>query len=139
MDGMNMNQPPAGGQRPGEGVAGAGAGAGTEGGSKTLWIGDVEPWMNEGHIAAQFNQIATVTNVKLIRDKSRAPVGYGFVEFPDWQTARDVFHSLNGKRIPGGSNKCFKLNWASHGGGVARANPSAPSYDNPGRGGMMGG
>jgi RNA recognition motif-containing protein len=52
--------------------------------SKTLWIGDVEPWMNEQHIAAQFNQIATVTNVKLIRDKARTPVGYGFVEFPDW-------------------------------------------------------
>ena len=60
--------------------------------SRTLWIGDVEPSMNEGHIAAQFNNIATVTNVKLIRDKVKGtPVGYGFVEFADWQTARDVF------------------------------------------------
>ena len=59
---------------------------------KTLWIGDVEPWMNESHIAAQFNDIAAVTSVKLIRDKVKgSAVGYGFVEFPDWQTARDVF------------------------------------------------
>ena len=82
--------------------------------------------MNEQHITAQFNQIATVTNVKLIRDKARTPVGYGFVEFPDWQTARDVFLSLNGKKIPA-SNKYFKLNWASHGGGVARAATTAQS------------
>ena len=91
--------------------------------SRTLWIGDVESWMNEGHIAAQFNNIATVTNVKLIRDKVKGtPVGYGFVEFPDWQTARDVFQTLNGEEIPGTNKRYFKLNWASHGGGVARAN-----------------
>lgn len=120
-----MNPAPAGIPRPGEGQNAADSAEGAQSQSRTLWIGDVEPWMNEGHIAAQFNQIATVTNVKLIRDKARQPVGYGFVEFPDWQTARDVFHSLNGKRIPGGSNKCFKLNWASHGGGVARATPQA--------------
>lgn len=68
---MNMNQPPAGNQRPGESLGGNQPGGAEAGGSKTLWIGDVEPWMNEGHIAAQFNQIATVTNVKLIRDKAR--------------------------------------------------------------------
>jgi len=48
--------------------------------------------MNENDIAAQFNKIAQVTNVKLIKDKqSGKPVGYGFVEFPDYETARDVF------------------------------------------------
>ena len=77
--------------------------------------------MNEGHIAAQFNDIATVASVKLIRDKIKGtPLGFGFVEFQDFNTARDVFNALNGKPIPG-SNRCFKLNWASHGGGVARA------------------
>lgn len=100
--------------------------------SKTLWIGDVEPWMSESDIAAQFNDIATVQNVKLIRDKSKGtPVGYGFVEFPDWQTARDVFQALNGKPIPGPTNRCFKLNWASHGGGVARATNQFSSNPNP--------
>ena len=60
--------------------------------SKTLWIGDVEHWMSEQDIAAQFNNIAQVTSVKLIRDKQRGmPVGYGFVEFQDHSTARDVF------------------------------------------------
>lgn len=50
-------------------------------------------------------------------------MGYGFVEFPDSNTAKDVFNELNGKRIPGSQNRFFKLNWASHGGGVARATP----------------
>ena len=57
-----------------------------------MWIGDVEPWMSENDIASQFNNIAVVTNVKLIRDKAKGtPVGYGFVEFMDVQTAKDVF------------------------------------------------
>jgi len=91
--------------------------------------------MNESHIAAQFTDIATVTTVKLIRDKVKGtPVGYGFVEFPDFQTARDVFNALNGKPIPG-SNRCFKLNWASHGGGVARAGSQFAPKTNAGMGG----
>ena len=48
-------------------------------------------------------------------------MGYGFVEFQDAETAREIFTTLNGQAIPNGSSKVFKLNWASHGGGVARA------------------
>jgi hypothetical protein len=81
--------------------------------------------MSEQHVAGQFDNIATVTHVKLIRDKVKGtPVGYGFVEFSDAQTAKEIFETLNGQPIPG-SNKVFKLNWASHGGGVARVGPSA--------------
>ncbi len=40
--------------------------------------------MDENAVAAQFDNIATVTKVKLIKDKVKGtPVGYGFVEFPD--------------------------------------------------------
>jgi len=95
-----------------------------EGQTKTLWIGDVESWMNEQNVAAQFDNIATVSHVKIIRDKVKGtPVGYGFVEFADAETAKEIFTTLNGHPIPG-SNRTFKLNWASHGGGVARAQPS---------------
>ena len=50
------------------------------------------------------------------------PVGNGFVEFPNHEIAKNVFMSLNGTTIPG-TQRSFKLNWASHGGGVARATP----------------
>lgn len=69
-----------------------------------------------------FTSLANIRHVKLIRDKQKGtPVGYGFVEFQDYRTAKEVFQALNGKLIPGSRNKYFKLNWASHGGGAARA------------------
>jgi len=53
--------------------------------------------MTEQHVAAQFDNITTVTNVKLIRDKIKGtPVGYGFVEFPDANVAKEIFQNLNG-------------------------------------------
>jgi len=61
----------------------------------------------------------------LIRDKEKnRPVGYGFVEFRDKKEAQEVFQTLNGKQIPDHFNRVYKLNWASHGGGVARAGVS---------------
>ena len=94
--------------------------------------------MSEDDIARQFHQITQVMSVKLIRDRvSGKPMGYGFVEFQDNATARDVFTELNGKRVPGSSNKFFKLNWASHGGGVART-PTMNGQPNP-MGGAAGG
>lgn len=94
--------------------------------------------MNEDDIARQFHQITQVMSVKLIRDRQTGkPMGYGFVEFQDYDTARDVFTELNGKRVPGSTNKFFKLNWASHGGGVART-PTMGNQQNMGGGGMFG-
>ena len=53
--------------------------------------------------------------MKLIRDKVKGtPVGYGFVEFPNHEIAKNVYVSLNGATIPG-TQRSFKLNWASHG------------------------
>ncbi len=40
--------------------------------SKPLWIGDVEPWMNEQDITKMFDNIAPVVSVKLIRDKVKS-------------------------------------------------------------------
>ena len=38
--------------------------------------------MNENSVASQFDNIAKVVHVKLIKDKVKGtPVGYGFVEF----------------------------------------------------------
>ena len=47
-------------------------------GAKTLWIGDIEPWMDEQYIHGLFTSCATIPmqNVKLIRDKLKGqPVG----------------------------------------------------------------
>ena len=53
--------------------------------------------------------------MKLIRDKIKGtPVGYGFVEFPNYEIAKNVYVNLNGTSIPG-TQRTYKLNWASHG------------------------
>ena len=53
--------------------------------------------MQENDVANQFTKIAPVVNVKLIKDKMTGkPVGYGFVEFPNANVAKEVFETLNG-------------------------------------------
>lgn len=40
--------------------------------------------------------------MKLIRDKVKGtPVGYGFVEFPNYEIAKNVYINLNGTNIRG--------------------------------------
>lgn len=53
--------------------------------------------MDEQYIQNLFNKYAMIQNVKLIRDKLKGqPVGYGFVEFPNHEIAKNVFMTLNG-------------------------------------------
>lgn len=70
--------------------------------SKSLWIGDIESWMDENYIANLFCQVGAVANVKIIRDKnSGAPMGYGFVEFTSHEAAARVLQLFNGSINPG--------------------------------------
>eukprot|EP00347_Sterkiella_histriomuscorum_P021138 403335112 len=106
------------------------------GGSKTLWIGDIENWMDEQYVINLFQGIAQVMNIKLIKNKdnrknSSAPqFGYGFVEFTSHEIAKSIFTTLNGASIPSLPNKNFKLNWASH--QVAYNKTSYQNYQNNG-------
>lgn len=69
--------------------------------SKTLWVGDIENWMDESHIANLFSKIGPVQSVKIIRDKaSGQPMGYGFVEFTSHEIAARVIQLLNGSTNP---------------------------------------
>eukprot|EP00916_Digyalum_oweni_P020450 GHVL01034050.1.p1 GENE.GHVL01034050.1~~GHVL01034050.1.p1 ORF type:complete len:361 (-),score=69.15 GHVL01034050.1:77-1159(-) len=87
---------------------------------KTLWIGDVDAWMDETWIVTVFSEVAMPVNAKLIRDRaSGLPAGYGFVEFASPEDAQKVLDELNGKTIPG-MTKRLRLNWASFGIGQGR-------------------
>ncbi|KAG1652634.1 tRNA selenocysteine 1-associated protein 1 [Nymphon striatum] len=78
----------------------------------------LEPYMDENFISESFKSMGeSLFQCKIIKNKiTGLPLGYGFLEFGDDQTALRTLHKCNGKMIPGsGPPKRFKLNHASYG------------------------
>ncbi len=70
--------------------------------TKSLWMGEIEPWMDETQIANLYSHIANVVNVKIIKNKMTGlPAGYGFVEFESHEVAKKIKEQLNGTPIKG--------------------------------------
>jgi RNA recognition motif-containing protein len=58
-------------------------------------------------------------------------IGYGFIDFPNHEVAKNVYNTLNGATIPG-TQRCYKLNWATHGtGGVKLLAPQQTGQPGP--------
>lgn len=86
-------------------------------GKTTLWMGELEPWIDENFIRNLWFQMGEQVNVKMIRDKfSGSNAGYCFVDFASAAAAAKAL-SLNGTPMPN-TTRAFKLNWAT-GGGLA--------------------
>jgi len=82
----------------------------------TLWMGELEPWMDENYVRQSWYTLGEQVNVKFIRDKfTGANAGYCFVDFVSNAAAVKALSTVNGTVIPG-TNRVFKLNWASGGG-----------------------
>ncbi|XP_048356168.1 tRNA selenocysteine 1-associated protein 1 isoform X2 [Sphaerodactylus townsendi] len=83
----------------------------------SLWMGDLEPYMDENFISRAFATMGElVLSVKIIPDCPGIPAGYCFVEFADLATAEKCLHKINGKPLPGATpTKRFKLNYATYG------------------------
>ncbi|KAH8657589.1 hypothetical protein BGZ60DRAFT_134403 [Tricladium varicosporioides] len=82
----------------------------------TLWMGELEPWIDENFIRSVWFGMGESVNVKMIRDKFSGNAGYCFIDFASPAAAAKAL-SLNGSMIPN-TSRPFKLNWAS-GGGLA--------------------
>lgn len=83
---------------------------------KTLWVGDVQTWMDESYLRSLFSKTGHIQSVKIMRDKAtNQPVGYGFVEFSSHEVAAKVLQLFTGSINPA-TNKPFKLNWGVYGG-----------------------
>jgi RNA recognition motif-containing protein len=87
---------------------------------KTLWIGDLQPWMDENYLVTLFNTAGEVLSAKLIRNKQPGlPEGYGFIEFVTRAAAERFLTTYNMTPMPN-TETLFRLNWASYGTGERR-------------------
>ncbi|XP_065866879.1 polyadenylate-binding protein RBP47B' [Euphorbia lathyris] len=88
---------------------------------RTLWIGDLQYWVDETYLSSCFVHTGEVVSIKIIRNKiTGQPEGYGFVEFVSHAAAERILHTYNGTQMPG-TEQTFRLNWASFGIGERRA------------------
>eukprot|EP01080_Neovahlkampfia_damariscottae_P011889 gene11889-5216_t len=80
---------------------------------KSIWIGDIENYMDEKYIRGLFDDDPTISSIKLIRDRNTWQLaGYGFIEFKTHKDAERIMKIYN-LRPMGNTRKIFKLNWAS--------------------------
>ncbi|KAI9330344.1 hypothetical protein DFJ73DRAFT_90240 [Zopfochytrium polystomum] len=94
----------------------------------TLWMGDLEPWMDENFIKQLWYSMGENVTVKMIRDKATgACSGYCFVDFGTYASAMRQLTTVQGMSIPG-TNRIFKLNWASGGGLVDNRRDAGPEF-----------
>ena len=81
----------------------------------TLWMGELEPWLDEQSIKQIWLGFGENVSVKLIRDKfNGSTAGYCFVDFESSIAASNALKNLNGQPIPN-TQRVFRLNWASGG------------------------
>ncbi|XP_021592532.1 polyadenylate-binding protein RBP47B' isoform X2 [Manihot esculenta] len=87
---------------------------------RTLWIGDLQYWVDETYLSSCFAHTGEVISIKIIRNKiTGQPEGYGFVEFVSHAAAERILQTYNGTQMPG-TEQTFRLNWASFGIGERR-------------------
>ncbi|KAK4437853.1 Polyadenylate-binding protein RBP47 [Sesamum alatum] len=88
--------------------------------NKTIWIGDLQQWMDEGYLQSCFSQTGEVVSVKIIRNKQTGQSErYGFIEFNSHLSAEKVLQSYNGTVMPN-TEQPFRLNWAAFSSGDRR-------------------
>ncbi|KAL1915152.1 uncharacterized protein VTP21DRAFT_7633 [Calcarisporiella thermophila] len=93
----------------------------------TLYMGELAPWMDESYIRSIWSSLGEQVNVKMIKDRfTGQPAGYCFIEFSNPVAAQKAL-SYNGLPVAG-TDRTFKLNWATGGGLNDRKDERPPEY-----------
>ncbi|KAH7290409.1 hypothetical protein KP509_30G047300 [Ceratopteris richardii] len=88
---------------------------------KSLWVGDLQFWMDESYLYNCFVHTGEVVSAKVIRNKiTSASEGYGFVEFVSHAAAERALQMYNGTLMPQ-TEQNFRINWAAFGMGERRS------------------
>jgi len=94
---------------------------------RTLYLADLDPLWDENYVIAMFGGygINGLQQVKIIRDKTTGvAMGYGFIDFDCFDSAKRVLEIYQGREIPGYPGKVFRLNWGERKGTVPVAEHS---------------
>ena len=76
----------------------------------TLWMGDIEPWMDESFIMNAFVKCGfKPISIKIVRNRFNKYRNFCFISFDNFEDANNAIFKLNAKTIPG-TNIYFKLN-----------------------------
>lgn len=90
---------------PGVGVVGAGGGVFINNNKASLYVGDLDSYVDDKQLFDLFNQVTEVASVKICRDQTKhSSLGYGYVNFNNERDAANAmevlnFTLLNGKPI----------------------------------------
>jgi RNA recognition motif-containing protein len=94
----------------------------TEQTQRSLWLGDLAPWIDENFLVSLFVGTNQLVSVKLIRNRvTGVSEGYAFLEFRTHEAADTILKTYNGHPIPG-TDLVFRLNWAAY--GVGKTQPA---------------
>ncbi|XP_074330508.1 polyadenylate-binding protein RBP47-like isoform X2 [Apium graveolens] len=88
--------------------------------NKTIWIGDLQGWMDEAYLQSCFAASGEPISVKLIRNKQTGQSEkFGFIEFLSHAAAEKILQSYNGTLMPN-TDQAFRLNWSTFSSGERR-------------------
>ena len=74
---------------------------------RTLWMGNIEPWMTKNYLLSTLNNINIFPN-KIDIKKFQNKRSYAFLEFLSHEIAEEILNKFNGKYI---NNIMLKFNW----------------------------
>ena len=73
----------------------------------TLWMGNIEPWMNISFLSSILNEINIFPQRIILKNPSNKR-GCAFLEFKTAEQAENILNNFNGKKI---NNLELRFNW----------------------------
>jgi polyadenylate-binding protein len=88
--------------------------------TSALWVGDLDPSVEEAYLFDIFNAIAPVNNIRIPRNSvTRASLGYAYVNFQLADDARKALEALNYSEIKG---RACRIMWSQRDPQMRRSN-----------------
>ena len=79
----------------------------------SLYVGDLDPAVQEDSLFELFNAVAPVASLRVCRHAvTRRSLGYAYVNFHSAEDAKKAYEALNYQRIPAGTGRPCRIMWS---------------------------